>query len=252
MFQAHFPSDAPLVHHDGQPAFADDPLMPDLYAQWMALHWTDPSQFDQGQPSFIADTQDMATNYSVGIPGDSFGRASYPSLSWTSPNIDETIEPPRKRSCQDDSASRKAASPAYCSPGVTSQSKEDRSRRGSGDVSKQDASKLERNRQAANRCRVRKRAETEMLKSSNVRAEKQNKRLRDEVDELTDELYYLKRQMLLHADCGCTQIQACIKNGFRCNGRKPPPRQSSTGGVYGRLMNNVAISSQQSGGTDVS
>jgi len=77
------------------------------------------------------------------------------------------------------------------------------------------ANKRERNRQAANRCRIRKRAETEALKSDKLKMEKQHTKLTGEVEELTDEVYQLKRQLFLHSDCNCTLIQEYIKNGFR-------------------------------------
>lgn len=77
------------------------------------------------------------------------------------------------------------------------------------------ANKLERNRQAANRCRIRKRAETEALKSDKVKMEKQHTKLAGEVEELTDEVYQLKCQLFLHTDCNCTLIHKYIKNGFR-------------------------------------
>jgi hypothetical protein len=55
--------------------------------------------------------------------------------------------------------------------------------------------------------------------------EKQHMKLASAVEELTDEVYQLKRELFLHTDCNCTLIQECIKNGFRCDGSGPLPRR---------------------------
>jgi hypothetical protein len=85
--------------------------------------------------------------------------------------------------------------------------------------------KLERNRLAAKRCRIRKRAEVEALKSKKNNMEKRHMKLASEAEKLTDEAYQLKRELLLHADCNCTLIQKFIKNGFRRDGGEPRPQQ---------------------------
>ena len=75
--------------------------------------------------------------------------------------------------------------------------------------------KLERNRQAANRCRTRKREDNEKLKSAEKKMEQQHIRLSSEVEALTTEIYRLKSELLLHSGCNCTLIQSYFENGFQ-------------------------------------
>ncbi|KAH6871337.1 hypothetical protein B0T10DRAFT_373670, partial [Thelonectria olida] len=74
---------------------------------------------------------------------------------------------------------------------------------------------LERNRQAAIRCRTRKREDNEKLKSAEKKMEQQHIRLSSEVEALTTEIYRLKSELLLHSGCNCTLIQSHFENGFQ-------------------------------------
>lgn len=70
----------------------------------------------------------------------------------------------------------------------------------------------ERNRMAAERCRVRKRDEALKLISFYQTQEDLHRGLSNEVASLACEIYHLKTQLLLHTDCNCVLIQNCIKS----------------------------------------
>ncbi|KAF9775962.1 hypothetical protein IL306_005903 [Fusarium sp. DS 682] len=71
---------------------------------------------------------------------------------------------------------------------------------------------LERNRMAANKCRLRKRDEALALASREEAMEDRNRYLMTCFDSLTVEIYYLKTQLLQHTDCNCVLIQKYIAN----------------------------------------
>ncbi|KAH7154695.1 hypothetical protein DER46DRAFT_561969 [Fusarium sp. MPI-SDFR-AT-0072] len=71
---------------------------------------------------------------------------------------------------------------------------------------------LERNRIAANKCRLRKRDEALALASREEAMQDQNRYLMTLFDSLTFEIYYLKTQLLQHTDCNCVLIQKYIAN----------------------------------------
>ncbi|KAK2922543.1 Transcription factor Jun [Fusarium oxysporum f. sp. vasinfectum] len=71
---------------------------------------------------------------------------------------------------------------------------------------------LERNRIAANKCRLRKRDEALALASRKETMEDQNRYLVTCFDSLTVEVYHLKTQLLRHTDCNCVLIQNYIAN----------------------------------------
>ncbi|KAH7247284.1 uncharacterized protein BKA55DRAFT_515244 [Fusarium redolens] len=71
---------------------------------------------------------------------------------------------------------------------------------------------LERNRIAANKCRLRKRDEALALASREKAIEDQNRYLMTCFESLTAEIYYLKTQLLRHTDCTCVLIQKYIAN----------------------------------------
>ncbi|KAF4417887.1 hypothetical protein F53441_14495, partial [Fusarium austroafricanum] len=71
---------------------------------------------------------------------------------------------------------------------------------------------LERNRMAANKCRLRKRGEALALASREEAMEDRNRYLMTCFDSLTVEIYYLKTQLLQHTDCNCVLIQKYIAN----------------------------------------
>jgi hypothetical protein len=109
----------------------------------------------------------------------------------------------------------------------TSQSDEEQtshSRRGSKSEG-YPANNLERNCLAAKLCRIRKQAEVKALKSEKNNMEKRHMKLASEAEKLTDEVYQLKRVLLLHADCNGTLIQKFIMNGFRSDSAEPRPRR---------------------------
>jgi len=197
-----------------------------------------PEQVDHGlhSPSYTTELQSLGRDNASSLPSQQVSPTSFGESEYNEPDYsehdDQAREPLKKRHRTRQSppseqvpttASRRQStvqeepSPSdyeYTSPG----------RRGSQGNGRP-ANKLERNRLAANRCRIRKRAETEALKADKIKMEKQHMKLASEVDELTDEVYQLKRELFLHADCDCTLIQECIKNGFRCDGGKPLPRR---------------------------
>ncbi|KAF4345757.1 hypothetical protein FBEOM_275 [Fusarium beomiforme] len=71
---------------------------------------------------------------------------------------------------------------------------------------------LERNRIAANKCRLRKRDEALALASREETMEDQNRYLMTCLDSLTVEVYHLKTQLLRHTECNCVLIQNYIAN----------------------------------------
>ncbi|KAF4436075.1 hypothetical protein F53441_13336 [Fusarium austroafricanum] len=71
---------------------------------------------------------------------------------------------------------------------------------------------LERNRIAANKCRLRKRDEALALASQEAAMEDQNRYLMTCLDSLTVEIYHLKTQLLRHTRCNCVLIQNYIAN----------------------------------------
>ncbi|KAF6527554.1 hypothetical protein HZS61_007856 [Fusarium oxysporum f. sp. conglutinans] len=71
---------------------------------------------------------------------------------------------------------------------------------------------LERNRMAANKCRLRKRDKALALTSREEAMEDRNRYLMTCFDSLTVEIYYLKTQLLQHTDCNCVLIQKYITN----------------------------------------
>ncbi|KAJ9412741.1 hypothetical protein QL093DRAFT_2539991 [Fusarium oxysporum] len=71
---------------------------------------------------------------------------------------------------------------------------------------------LERNRMAANKCRLRKRDKALALASREEAMEDRNRYLMTCFDSLTVEIYYLKTQLLQHTDCNCVLIQKYIAN----------------------------------------
>ncbi|KAF5723605.1 hypothetical protein FMUND_1676 [Fusarium mundagurra] len=71
---------------------------------------------------------------------------------------------------------------------------------------------LERNRIAANKCRLRKRDEALALASQEEAMEDHNRYLMTCLDSLTVEIYHLKTQLLRHTECNCVLIQNYIAN----------------------------------------
>ncbi|KAL5585731.1 hypothetical protein FOVSG1_013423 [Fusarium oxysporum f. sp. vasinfectum] len=71
---------------------------------------------------------------------------------------------------------------------------------------------LERNRIAANKCRLRKRDEALALSSQEEALEDQNRYLVTCLDSLTVEIYHLKTQLLRHTECNCVLIHNYIAN----------------------------------------
>ncbi|KAH7303781.1 hypothetical protein B0I35DRAFT_337367, partial [Stachybotrys elegans] len=69
---------------------------------------------------------------------------------------------------------------------------------------------LERNRLAANKCRVRKRDHASALATNEQEVEDQNRYLTNCFDSLMAEVYALKNQLLRHTDCNCVLIQKYI------------------------------------------
>jgi hypothetical protein len=74
---------------------------------------------------------------------------------------------------------------------------------------------LERNRIAANKCRLRKRDEALALASREEAMEGQNRDLMMCFNSLNVEICYLKTQLLQHTDCNCVLIQKYIANEAR-------------------------------------
>ncbi|QKD57391.2 uncharacterized protein FOBCDRAFT_241935 [Fusarium oxysporum Fo47] len=71
---------------------------------------------------------------------------------------------------------------------------------------------LERNRIMATKCRIRKRDEASALACREEAMKDQNRYLTACFDTLTDEIYHLKTQLLLHTNCNCVLIQNYIAN----------------------------------------
>ncbi|KAH7186983.1 hypothetical protein DER44DRAFT_681077 [Fusarium oxysporum] len=133
---------------------------------------------------------------------------------------------------------------------------------------------LERNRIAANKCRLRKRDEALALASREETMKDQNRYLMTCFDSLTVEVYYLKTQLLRHTECNCVLIQNYIANeaqkcvdrlvacstAFDTYGNSLSPCDGSPSGAStaeelntqslngGRFLSTPRISSQQESG----
>ncbi|KAH7199040.1 uncharacterized protein B0J16DRAFT_298848 [Fusarium flagelliforme] len=68
----------------------------------------------------------------------------------------------------------------------------------------------ERNRIAANKLRLRKKEDLERLQSSEQAMEQRHRTLSRSVDDLKEEVLYLKMQLLQHTSCNCALIQHYI------------------------------------------
>ncbi|RKK89257.1 hypothetical protein BFJ68_g16753 [Fusarium oxysporum] len=134
---------------------------------------------------------------------------------------------------------------------------------------------LERNRIAANKCRLRKRDEALALASQEETMEDQNRYLMTCLDSLTVEVYHLKTQLLRHTKCNCVLIQNYIANeaqkcvdrlvacstAFDTYGNSLSPCDGNPSGAStaeelntqslngGRFLSTPRISSQQESGT---
>ncbi|KAI3572958.1 hypothetical protein IWW34DRAFT_636091 [Fusarium oxysporum f. sp. albedinis] len=134
---------------------------------------------------------------------------------------------------------------------------------------------LERNRIAANKCRLRKRDEALALASREETMEDQNPYLMTCLDSLTVEVYHLKTQLLRHTECNCVLIQnyianeaqRCVDRLVACStaidtyGNSLSPCDGSPSGASaaeelstqslngGRFLSTPRISSQQESGT---
>jgi hypothetical protein len=71
---------------------------------------------------------------------------------------------------------------------------------------------LERNRIAANKCRIRKRDEALALASQKEAMENQTRSLTTFIGSLAVEIYHLKTQLLRNTECICILIQNYIAN----------------------------------------
>ncbi|KAF9767722.1 hypothetical protein IL306_015071 [Fusarium sp. DS 682] len=71
---------------------------------------------------------------------------------------------------------------------------------------------LERNRIAANKCRLRKRDEALALTSREEAMKDRNRHLTTCLDSLNEEIYHLKTELLRHTECNCVLIQNYIAN----------------------------------------
>ncbi|KAF9773054.1 hypothetical protein IL306_009184 [Fusarium sp. DS 682] len=86
-------------------------------------------------------------------------------------------------------------------------------RKSSDNVTKESYLKhLERNRLAATKCRHRKRDEALALASREERLADQHRKLSSHFNDLKEELYQLKTEVLRHSDCECAPIQQYIAN----------------------------------------
>ncbi|KAH7471587.1 hypothetical protein FOMA001_g13053 [Fusarium oxysporum f. sp. matthiolae] len=134
---------------------------------------------------------------------------------------------------------------------------------------------LERNRIAANKCRLRKRDEALALASREENMEGQHRYLMTCFDSLTVEVYHLKTQLLRHTECNCVLIQNYIANeaqkcvdrlvacstAFNTYGNSLSPCDGSPSGASiaeelntqslngGRFLSTPRISPQQESGT---
>jgi len=70
----------------------------------------------------------------------------------------------------------------------------------------------ERNRIAADKCRMRKKEELARLQFDEQATEQRHKELSSCMNDLNEEILYLKMQLLQHTSCNCTLIQHYIKN----------------------------------------
>ncbi|KAH7187633.1 hypothetical protein DER44DRAFT_853623 [Fusarium oxysporum] len=68
----------------------------------------------------------------------------------------------------------------------------------------------ERNRIAANKCRMRKKDDLAKLQSDEQAMEERHRTLSSSVDDLKEEVLYLKMQLLQHTSCNCTLIHHYI------------------------------------------
>ncbi|KAI8883012.1 hypothetical protein K501DRAFT_333639 [Backusella circina FSU 941] len=70
---------------------------------------------------------------------------------------------------------------------------------------------LEKNRQAAFRCRQKKKKWTQNLEERVEEAEERNKELVKTVADLREEALYLRNLLLMHCNCDCTVVQSYMR-----------------------------------------
>ncbi|EXK75875.1 hypothetical protein FOQG_19361 [Fusarium oxysporum f. sp. raphani 54005] len=74
----------------------------------------------------------------------------------------------------------------------------------------------ERNRIAAEKCRMRKKEELARLQSDEQAIEQRHRMLSSCVDDLKEEILHLKTQLLQHTSCNCTLIHHHIEKEAQC------------------------------------
>lgn len=70
---------------------------------------------------------------------------------------------------------------------------------------------LEKNREAAYRCRQKRKKWVHSLEVKSESAEKRNKELQDQVSHLREESIYLRNLLLTHGNCDCDVVQAYLR-----------------------------------------
>ncbi|KAI8363896.1 hypothetical protein BD560DRAFT_403792 [Blakeslea trispora] len=70
---------------------------------------------------------------------------------------------------------------------------------------------LEKNREAAYRCRQKKKKWIHDLEEKSVVVENKNKELQDQVSHLREESIYLRNLLLTHGNCNCKVVQAYLR-----------------------------------------
>ncbi|KAI8605958.1 hypothetical protein EDD21DRAFT_362311 [Dissophora ornata] len=81
---------------------------------------------------------------------------------------------------------------------------------------------LERNRMAASKCREKKRLQTLKTISDADEITARNQALHETLDQLQEEVWRLKNQILCHRNCGCDVIQKFVQSSFDYNAPPAP------------------------------
>ncbi|KAI5459491.1 hypothetical protein BGZ63DRAFT_391140 [Mariannaea sp. PMI_226] len=186
------------------------------------------SQIDQNYRSFTAKLQSSVQEFAALVPPNS-PSSSYNQLKHEETTMKNPKKQPRRRKIplSDEVPATKSSRRKSTLDKDTnilrknqvsmSSVPRDEAGRGSAKSKVWKNTKLERNRKAANLCRIRKRESNEKLESAEKKMEQRHIKLSSEVEALTTEIYWLKCEILLHSDCNCTLIQSYLANGFERN-----------------------------------
>lgn len=105
---------------------------------------------------------------------------------------------------------------------------------------------LEKNREAAYRCRQKKKRWVNELEEKSENMEHKNKELRDQVTQLREESIYLRNLLLTHGNCDCDVVQTYLRRtSEKLSSQVPALIGSSSSSESSVTSNNKPMYSQQ-------